>query len=389
MSRNSTGFGVQKKPFPNHIATHKWRNLALYAIFAILVASNIAMGLALTMGSEISQLWSRTKDPVLVAYETRILQLRMEVDRLHSQQYLQAGNLNLQLQELLQRQQIITEQNQFIRVLAQKAEDLGLTTAALSSSDMEADPLTTGSIFSSNLDSIRPAEQIAEIETSLARISAETDKVLNSISNDARLSTDKILQQLSPLGITPAPHATTTQAMGGPFIPAADAQSPTALKTNQTYNALLAFAQARTALAKAPIHYPFARPNRISSPFGTRTDPFGGARAFHTGIDYPAPFGTSVFTTGQGKVVYAGLKGGYGKFIEVEHANGIVSRYAHLSRILVSVGQEVSPGAKIGEVGSSGRSTGAHLHFEIRRDQTALNPQDFLDVGRRLSQYIS
>ncbi|MCF6302617.1 MAG: M23 family metallopeptidase [Devosiaceae bacterium] len=390
MTTKTTSFGVRKIPKSySSDSARKTRIFALYAIFAFLVASNVALGLALAMGSEISQLWNRAKDPVLVAYEARTLQLRMEVDRLHSQQYLQAGNLNLQLQELLQRQQVLTEQNQFIRVLVQKAEVLGLTTATISKPAIDIDNITTSSIFARSPAPPQPANQVEEIERSLLAITNSADQVLNSIFMDAQSSTDQILQQLSPLGITLDPVSVISPAVGGPFVPAQAPHSPTAIKTNQAFNALLAFAQARTALIEAPIHYPFAKPNRISSPFGTRNDPFGGARAFHTGIDYPAPVGTEVFTTGQGKVVYAGLKGGYGKFIEVEHANGIISRYAHLSKILVNVGQQISPGTKIGEVGSTGRSTGSHLHFEIRRNQTALNPQDFLNVSRRLSQFIS
>ena len=129
--------------------------------------------------------------------------------------------------------------------------------------------------------------------------------------------------------------------------------------------------------------------SRISSGFGNRVDPFNSARAFHPGIDYPNPTGTPVFSAGQGTILFAGWKTGYGKFIEIDHGNGLVTRYGHLSKILVRVGQRINAGDLIGKVGSTGRSTGPHLHFEVRKNNVAVNPAPYLRVGRRLSSFIS
>ena len=108
----------------------------------------------------------------------------------------------------------------------------------------------------------------------------------------------------------------------------------------------------------------------------------------HSGIDFRAPTGTSVRATGGGIVKEAGRKGGYGNVVEIVHRNGYTTRYAHLSRISVKPGQRVERGQKIGRVGSTGRSTGPHLHYEIRKAGKAINPARFLEAGKAISKLL-
>lgn len=115
---------------------------------------------------------------------------------------------------------------------------------------------------------------------------------------------------------------------------------------------------------------------RITSRYGYRS--MGGRGEFHPGIDLAAPYGTPVYATGSGMVVYAGWKNGYGNFIVIDHGNGYVTRYAHHSRILVSVGDQVTKGQHIAAVGSTGRSTGPHVHYEVYRHGTRQNPSTYL-----------
>ncbi|MBY0576633.1 MAG: M23 family metallopeptidase [Gallionellaceae bacterium] len=115
-----------------------------------------------------------------------------------------------------------------------------------------------------------------------------------------------------------------------------------------------------------------------SSNFGWRIDPFTGDNAMHEGVDYMAPEGTPVHASAGGVVAYADIHPQYGKMIEIDHGNDIVTRYAHASRLLVKVGQVVRCGDKIAEVGNTGRSTGSHLHFEVRYRGMAQNPVRFL-----------
>lgn len=121
---------------------------------------------------------------------------------------------------------------------------------------------------------------------------------------------------------------------------------------------------------------------RLGSLFGNRVDPFTGHLAFHSGVDFAAPTGTQVHAAAGGRVQVTGALGGYGNRVEVAHGNGLVTRYAHLSRIFVKEGQVVTPGQLLGAVGSTGRSTGPHLHFEVLRDGQFLDPQRFLALGR-------
>ena len=118
----------------------------------------------------------------------------------------------------------------------------------------------------------------------------------------------------------------------------------------------------------------------FSSNFGYRIDPFTGMKSFHEGIDFPAEVGTTIVAAASGKVVYAGYHAEYGKIIEVDHGNGLVSRYAHASQIFVNEGDLVVRGQRLGSVGSTGRSTGPHLHFEVRLNGVPQNPARFLEA---------
>jgi len=120
------------------------------------------------------------------------------------------------------------------------------------------------------------------------------------------------------------------------------------------------------------------RDARRSSNFGNRYDPFTGRRAFHSGMDFPAPQGTPIYASAGGKVVMAGWHREYGNKIEIDHGNGLVSRYAHAYKLFVKEGDVVSPGQKIAQVGTTGRSTGPHLHFEILENGQFVNPAHYL-----------
>jgi len=116
----------------------------------------------------------------------------------------------------------------------------------------------------------------------------------------------------------------------------------------------------------------------LGSPFGNRDDPFTGRRAFHSGLDFAAAPGTAIHAAAGGTVVSAGFRSDYGWVVEIDHGNGLRTRYAHASRLLVKTGDVVAPGATIAAVGSTGRSTGPHLHFEVLRSGEATDPRRYL-----------
>ncbi|QDQ87550.1 M23 family metallopeptidase [Alcaligenaceae bacterium SJ-26] len=138
---------------------------------------------------------------------------------------------------------------------------------------------------------------------------------------------------------------------------------------------------ATTSLSLAHMSFPGRTPVsgfRMTSTFGNRTDPFRGRLAFHSGVDFPAPSGTPIHASAGGRVIYAGYRREYGHTVEIDHGAGLVTRYAHASRLLVSRGMAVMPGQEIARVGNSGRSTGPHLHFEILRDGRFVDPAVYL-----------
>ena len=131
------------------------------------------------------------------------------------------------------------------------------------------------------------------------------------------------------------------------------------------------------ALMRMPTRLPVENAE-LGSPFGNREDPFTGRRAFHSGLDFAAGQGTVIHAAAGGTVVFAGFKPDFGWVVEIEHGNGLVTRYAHASRLTVKVGALVMPGDPIAAVGSTGRSTGPHLHFEVLHDGEAIDPRRYL-----------
>jgi murein DD-endopeptidase MepM/ murein hydrolase activator NlpD len=132
-------------------------------------------------------------------------------------------------------------------------------------------------------------------------------------------------------------------------------------------------------LAGVPRYLP-ASLEYISSGFGYRSDPFTGVGAFHGGLDFRGPYGAPIYAAAKGVVSFAGYRSGYGNCVEIDHGNGLLTRYAHMSVLRASVGQVVSPGQSIGAIGNSGRSTGPHLHFEVRVNDRPVNPRPFLEA---------
>lgn len=173
------------------------------------------------------------------------------------------------------------------------------------------------------------------------------------------------------------------QAVGGPFIPAEFDEVALNATSKRIEAQLKDISRLRDLSRSLPIAVPVANPRKSSS-FGRRIDPFRKRAAFHSGVDFRASTGTSVMATGDGQVLRAGRVGGYGNLVELRHAHGLTTRYGHLSKISVKAGQSVKRGDVIGKVGSTGRSTGPHLHYEVRNRGTARDPQPFMDAGKKV-----
>ena len=177
---------------------------------------------------------------------------------------------------------------------------------------------------------------------------------------------------IAKLGYTDARRKQRRQ--GGPFDPAS--------QSDPTFKSLFTSWKKLDNLADGAIAIPSDKPVRtaeFTSGYGIRSDPFRGGAARHQGIDLAAPIGTPIYATADGIFTEAGYNnGGYGNLIKLDHGRGIETRYGHLSRGLVSPGQRITRGQLIGHMGSTGRSTGSHLHYEVRIDGRAVNPIPFM-----------
>lgn len=223
-----------------------------------------------------------------------------------------------------------------------------------------------------------PANSAAKAYSAqVARLTAETDRRVQAIEQ-RQLALAAALQDqnvdpaaLRRLGFIPATD-NPKAARGGPFD---GGSSPTFKQLFDSWKKL-------DTLQDGAIAIPSDKPVNtavFTSGFGERHDPFGHGIGFHPGIDLAAPTGTQIHATADGTVVAAGWNnGGYGNMVELDHGKGIHTRYGHMSRVLVSVGEAVKRGAVIGLVGSTGHSTGSHLHYEVRIDDRPVNPMPFM-----------
>jgi murein DD-endopeptidase MepM/ murein hydrolase activator NlpD len=361
------------------------RPIVLYGGFAALLATNVMTLVGFLMAPDISKLFAGQSDSILVAYEDRISQLRLEVDRLQSRHYVQAGDINLQLQDLAQTQELLMEQHQYVKQLADKAAELGIETTVAQSDDASADPTLVSSLSPTG----DTGSEIAAATASVNRMMDESRVALATLGDEATERTGEIMTTLAGIGIKPKLPA--LDAVGGPLLPAIDGPESSTLidDANTVATALERFKAARSAADLAPVHKPLVAATRTSSTFGNRKDPFTGRLAFHSGIDYAAPQGTKVLSAGAGTVTFVGQISGYGNVVEITHANGIITRYGHLSAFLAKEGQKVTTGTPIARVGSTGRSTGPHLHFEVRRSDDAVDPARYLEAGRDLAKILA
>jgi|TARA_R110002033_G_scaffold554_2_gene5123 murein DD-endopeptidase MepM/ murein hydrolase activator NlpD len=218
--------------------------------------------------------------------------------------------------------------------------------------------------------------------THLAQIEARQILFARRLTSAAIQRTEQAAEAIRKFGLNPDRLAkNSTDAMGGPLIPFFREKDQHLHPTLERLNlALLRM----DALERTLIAIPSGKPSStgmITSSYGYRRDPFTGGGAMHSGIDFKGPKGQPILAAAGGRVTHAGWKSGYGKAVEITHGNGLMTRYAHLSRIDVAAGQRIEQGIQLGAMGSTGRSTGTHLHFEVRLNGRAINPQPFLEAN--------
>jgi murein DD-endopeptidase MepM/ murein hydrolase activator NlpD len=339
-------------------------------------------------------------------YEDRIAELRAQVDRFSSRQLLDQEQYEQKLDQILRRQTALESRASALNGLgdmtgAIKPPARGAWTgepraiAPKPSHDKGAfvfpfDRATSdprSGLLAKGAGGIGGV--IARLQASLDRLELRQTAMVNSIADNYDSKARRMRGVLIELGLEAGKTATRdgAGAMGGPFIPAQVPKDAMSFE-RQLHRIQVTRAQitrlTRT-LGAVPVRKPIDGELDLQSGFGVRIDPFLGRPAMHTGLDLHGETGDVVRATADGTVTAAGWSGGYGRAVDVDHGNGLSTRYGHLSSIDVRVGQSVKTGQIIGKVGSTGRSTGPHLHYETRLKGEAIDPQKFLRAGQRLA----
>ncbi|MCG5476774.1 MAG: M23 family metallopeptidase [Sinorhizobium fredii] len=367
-------------------------------------------------------------------YEDRITALRAQVDRVTSRQLLDQQIVEEKVDKLLQQQLELSSRSGRLGTLAESAEPATASGDAAALPD--AVPLTYGKRADAQ-DGIQAIEEIMgiaeanagppvhasalgyapEAQTNGPRetVSDRTDRIFSKVTlslkgierdqlahvrqltSNAQRTSEAIRTIVERTGfVFPVPKTADASApatpadgtaIGGPYVePQNQDQFEQSLTTLD--NALVDLEETRDAARKLPLESP-APTSDVTSSFGNRLDPFLGRLALHAGIDFRAATGTRIRATAAGTVTTAGPAGGYGNMIEIDHGNGVSTRYAHLAVVLVHVGERVEADQAIAQSGSTGRSTGPHLHYEVRLGGLAVDPMRFLRARAKLAGYMN
>jgi len=351
------------------------------------------------------------------AYEDRIAELRAKVDRATSRQLLDQEQFDQKLEQVMRRQTTLESRAAAIGGMSDVTGSVRSPSRGAAAADpapsgtLKPSPISDTAVFvappdrEARLESRTPvlanapatkAAKIQGVDNVIVRLQNSLDQVerrqlasLTSLEDSLESRARRMRGVFTDLGLdvgqleAAAPRA----GMGGPYVPVKLSGDAGAFE-RQLYRINISRAQVdrlNRTLALVPYRKPVIGEVEFTSGFGVRSDPFLGRPAMHTGLDFRAAMGDPVRVTANGKVASSGWAGGYGRMVEIDHGNGLSTRYGHLSEINVKIGDVVKIGQVIGAVGSTGRSTGPHLHYETRIDGEAVDPQKFLRAGVRLS----
>nr|WP_221220827.1 M23 family metallopeptidase [Phenylobacterium haematophilum] len=220
-------------------------------------------------------------------------------------------------------------------------------------------------------------------------VRAGQERLIDAADDFAKTRADRLRLAFRLAGLTPSSYVPKGGSLGGPLIEAKDPRALAAvLDVDEEFAERIQHAATNLseagALVDAAAKLPFARPTTATpqtSSYGVRFDPFTRRPAFHSGLDFAGPTNTPIYSTAPGVVSFTGVRSGYGNTIEIDHGRGFKTRYAHLQAIGVRPGDRVAVGTRIGGMGSTGRSTGPHLHYEVWVNGRAQNPSRFVKAG--------
>jgi murein DD-endopeptidase MepM/ murein hydrolase activator NlpD len=410
----------------DYTLVHAGRQVRLGPItFWIAVGSLVIMaGWSLATGTYfafhddvLTRLIARQKEQQF-SYEDRIAELRAQVDRIASRQLLDQEQFEQKLDQLVRRQATLESRASTLAGVPDptptgsikgrptpipepqahaplKASPISDTVTFTAPPDREArlesrvQPAVVKQAAAAKPAAVGIEATLARLQASLDRVESQQTTTLNAMEEHYDSRAKRIRGVLVDLGVDRKPTGTTPAAVGGPFVPLSLRNAGSFERQLYRVNVARSNVERLTrTLSAVPVRKPISGEIDLSSGFGVRPDPFLGRPAMHTGLDFRSSLGDPVRATANGTVESAGWSGGYGKMVEIDHGNGFSTRYGHLSEIEVKAGQSVKIGQIIGRVGSTGRSTGPHLHYETRIDGEAVDPQKFLRAGIRLGNAL-
>jgi murein DD-endopeptidase MepM/ murein hydrolase activator NlpD len=249
-------------------------------------------------------------------------------------------------------------------------------------------PFTTASVARTAGD-LDPSAGLGLVDRALDQIEGNQTEALAAIDRTAERAASRDAAIVAETGLDPERLSLPRGegGTGGPYIPVdldpnAATLDPALMRVARD---VATAERLKTLISFVPLRMPLSGDPSVTSGFGYRADPFLGRLALHPGVDLAEAYGAEIRAAASGRVVHAGPAGGYGNMVEIDHGNGLATRYAHMSETLVEEGQQVAKGAVLGRLGSTGRSTGPHLHYEVRVDGEPVDPERYLRAGADLA----
>ena len=407
-------------------------SLVVCAVVAVIAAIYLVASCYFVFRDEMLAKLLNTQAETQYAYEDRIAALRAHLDRVATRQLINQDSFEDKVNELIARQaQLETRQAIVNTIWGEVQRQAGQipgsaarrTAGAISPQGAPSDdatgsvprvsrdeprqpqkPIPIEQIQKTNLFGVTPELRLGAVASSppvmpevLTKISAVMGRIeqnqMQALGGMERTTLGKLGKWHSlivDIGLDRsrfgARRKPIENGVGGPLVPLDPSlpRGPFDQSVSRLQIALGESAQLSTAFSALPIARPLAGDIAVTSTFGARSDPFFHSAAMHTGIDFRGGYGSPVRVTAPGRVIVAGSQGGYGNMVEVDHGFGLSTRYAHLSSIQVDVGDTIKGRDVVGHIGSTGRSTGPHLHYETRIDGEPVDPMRFLQASARL-----
>jgi murein DD-endopeptidase MepM/ murein hydrolase activator NlpD len=327
-----------------------------------------------------------------LAYEARVDEVRASLDQLNDKLLLDQGVYLRKVDEVKAEYDLLVKQHErlvaFFRQGWMPLRDDALRKDAADvsgkgsfSDSPEAFSAKYAAEFATEHDVLQPLADMRSLHRELGQMQSA---LLGEASDYNSAKIDKANALRISLGLPPVSAETDppklADAAGGPFIATAFARTEPVIvdeKMAEIAKQVGIYERIKAEIAALPLVKPMSADAEITSEYGYRNDPFRRVPAMHAGVDFRGSWGSSVTATADGIVTGAGWDGAYGKRVEISHDNGVTTRYAHLSSVAVTIGQRVKRGAVVGRIGSTGRSTGPHLHYETRVNGEAIDPVRF------------